>query len=85
MPTVPTHHVVSLESLYELHKEWDELVAYREAVRSQPYDPDAEAQLVWRLERHQQRLTSIKQTILRQSLADAEGSSSIEDPPVFSN
>lgn len=76
--TSPTD--ISLEALYELHREWENLVAHREVIRSQPYDPYAEADLVDRLEKHQQKLSSMRDAILRQTLKECDASS-FKDAP----
>jgi hypothetical protein len=71
---------VTPEALCELHKEWDELVAHRESIRAQPYDPHTEAELIDRLEKHHEKLMSMREAMLRQLLEDGEPVIDAGDP-----
>ena len=64
---MPSDRIVTLEDLYQLHKEWQDLVAHREAVRALPYDDAVEQDLIARLEQHRARLASVREAILGES------------------
>jgi hypothetical protein len=58
--------VITIESLYELHKEWNDLIAARDAIRARPHDDHAEQALIARLEEHREKLQSMREALLRQ-------------------
>ena len=66
---MPPERSVTLETLYELHREWNALIADRDAIRARPYDDDAETALIVRLEEHRARLQSTREALLRQCVA----------------
>ena len=46
--------------------EWNALIAHRDAIRTRPYDDDAEQALIIWLEEHRARLQSAREALLRQ-------------------
>ena len=58
-----------MDAIWDLHKEWGELVARRQRVRAAPYDKETERDLIARLLGHQAKLGALRAAVLEDEVA----------------